>query len=162
MKKFLALAVCCASVSVPYALAQSTEGDTTPTTTPAVSCTPMKSLLSTKHWRDAHPLRGENPCDSPNARALKEHFALYRRYRSVTPFRCQHGSYGTWAVPCYIIECESGFSWTAYNPSGARGPYQLLGWGAPYPARTFRQQVANHEIAARVYAGGSGRSNWVC
>lgn len=156
MKKPLALVlfVCAALAVTPIALAQ-TGGNPTPTA--AVSCTPLKSIYSNQNWRDAHPLRGENPCSSPNAAELRDHFRLYREYRKLTPYRCQRGAYGTWAIPCYVIACESGFSWTAANPSGAVGPYQLLGWGAPYPARTFRQQVENHRIAHSL-----SLSNWAC
>lgn len=70
--------------------------------------------------------------------------------------------YGKWAIPYSIVTCESHGSWYAQNPSGATGPYQLLGWGAPYPATTPWAQAQNHIIAARVWAGGRGRSNWVC
>ncbi|MDX6534007.1 MAG: hypothetical protein QOF68_1751 [Gaiellales bacterium] len=78
----------------------------------------------------------------------------------VTPFDC--GSRGRWAIPCSIIACESGFSWTAYNPSGARGPYQFLGWAVPWPVRTAADKLAHHRMAARLWNGGAGRSNWVC
>lgn len=81
----------------------------------------------------------------------------YREYRQITPYRCQGGKYGTWSIPCYIIACESGFSWSAYNPSGASGPYQLLGWGAPMPANTWERKMEHHRIAASL-----ALSNWVC
>jgi hypothetical protein len=83
----------------------------------------------------------------------------YSAFRHVAPYP-GGGTY--WAVPYYIVACESGGSWTAANPSGAVGPYQLLGWGAPYPAVTWAEKMANHRIAAEVYAGGAGASNWVC
>lgn len=69
-----------------------------------------------------------------------------------------------WAIPWYIVYCESGTSglWSAYNSSGASGPYQLLGWGAPMPANTVDRKIAHHRIAASVWNGGAGRSNWVC
>lgn len=86
----------------------------------------------------------------------------YREYRQLTPYRCQSGKYGTWAIPCSIIECESHFSWGAYNPSGASGPYQLLGWGAPMPANTWARKLEHHRIAAGLWSGGAGRSHWVC
>jgi hypothetical protein len=126
------------------------------TTAPA-PCIPLKAIYSEHHWREAHPMRGENPCREGNARKVKEHFFLYRRYRQITPYRCQRGSYGTWAIPCYIIACESHFSWSAANPSGAVGPYQELGWGAPFPVRNFRDKLRHHEIAHSL-----SLSNWVC
>lgn len=70
--------------------------------------------------------------------------------------------YGKWAIPPYIVACESGGSWSAYNPSGASGPYQLLGWGAPMPANTAARMARHHEIAAGLWAGGRGASHWVC
>jgi hypothetical protein len=87
----------------------------------------------------------------------KRHELVFRA--KYTPYKCGN-SY--WAIPCSIIACESGFDWYASNPSGAVGPYQLLGWGAPYPADTQAEKEENHRIAASVWAGGSGRSNWVC
>lgn len=80
---------------------------------------------------------------------------------SLTPY-C--GSHGCWAIPEYIVACETGgtFSWSAYNPSGARGPYQFLGWNVPWPVRTQADKNAHHRMAARLWAGGSGASHWVC
>lgn len=162
MRRTLALVfVCCASVSVPVALAQTQGSESTtplqPTSSAVSTCTPLKAIYSEKNWRDRTPANGETPCPSKNARAIRDHFRLYRHYRQIAPYRCLGGSEGFFAIPCGIIECESHFSWFAANPSGAVGVYQLLGWGAPYPARTFRQRVENHEIAASL-----SLSNWVC
>jgi hypothetical protein len=75
---------------------------------------------------------------------------LYAYVDAITPF-------GKWAIPAPIVMCESGGSWRAANPSGAVGPYQLLGWGAPYPARTLAQKIRNHLIARSLYINkGSG------
>jgi len=79
---------------------------------------------------------------------------------ALTPYDC--ASAGRWAIPCAIVACESGYSWGAYNPSGARGPYQFLGWNVPWPVRTLADQLAHHRMAARLYADGAGRSHWVC
>lgn len=70
-------------------------------------------------------------------------------------------SYGKWAIPPYIVACESHGSWYAHNPSGASGPYQLLGWGAPYPATTPQTWALNHVIAARVWRT-QGAGAWTC
>lgn len=86
-------------------------------------------------------------------------YGRYRALRLVAPYP---GGGTWWAIPWYIVACESGGDWGAYNPSGALGPYQLLGWGAPYPATTWHAKMANHRIAAQVYAGGAGAGNWVC
>lgn len=165
MRKALALVVaCCAMAVTPFALAQTQGSSTTPPVSSS-SCTPIKQVYSEKRWQEPKPARGENVCPvarKAGAHNTVEHFYLYRHYREITPYRCQSGSRGTWAIPCSIISCESGFSWMAANPSGAVGPYQLLGWGATYPARSFRDKLQNHVLAAQVYSGGSGRSNWVC
>ncbi len=84
---------------------------------------------------------------------------IARETRRLTPYRCASGRF---AVPCYIIACESHGRWAAYNPSGAVGPYQLLGWGAPWPVRTAVDRLAHHRIAARLWARGRGARNWVC
>lgn len=98
---------------------------------------------------------------------MRFHLARYKRhwsYRvqvaSLTPYPGPNGT--RWAIPWSIVNCESHGRWDAYNPSGASGPYQLLGWGAPMPANTPARRLAHHRIAARVWAGGAGRSNWVC
>lgn len=69
--------------------------------------------------------------------------------------------YGNWAIPAAIVMCESKGSFTAQNPSGAYGAYQLMPtWWShlgrkPTPAE-------QHAIAAKLWNGGAGRSNWVC
>lgn len=101
----------------------------------------------------------------PHRRAMKRTWARdrvsygrYREFRQVAPYP---GGGTWWAIPYYIVACESGGSWSAYNPSGAAGPYQLLGWGAPYPADTWREKMANHRIAAGLW-DDYGNSPWVC
>lgn len=81
-------------------------------------------------------------------------------YHRLTPYVCANGT--RWAIPCSIIACESGYSWSAYNPSGARGPYQFLGWNVPWPVRTWADKMAHHRMGAALYNGGAGRSHWVC
>lgn len=78
---------------------------------------------------------------------------------SVTPYNC--GSHGSYAIPCYIVECESHFSWSAANPSGAIGPYQLLGHGAPWPVTSLADKLAHHRIARELWMS-QGSSPWVC
>lgn len=92
---------------------------------------------------------------------------LMVEYISITPYVCARGFRS--AIPCWIVYRESGAPgesvrsrWLAHNPSGASGPYQLLGWGAIYPALTFAAQMQNHRIAARLWNGGRGASNWAC
>lgn len=80
---------------------------------------------------------------------------------AVTPYSC--GSAGRYAIPCYIVACESGYSWSAYNPSGAAGVYQIMAeHGRPWPVYSARDKLVHHQIAYSLYSGGSGASNWVC
>jgi hypothetical protein len=128
-------------------------------TTAPQACKPLKRVYLEKNWRDATPKDGQPICPVPDragARNTASHFYLYRHYRKITPYRCLHGREGTFAIPCYIIACESHFNWWARNPSGASYIYQLLGWGAPPPS-TFKNRVRNHEIAASL-----SLSNWAC
>lgn len=71
---------------------------------------------------------------------------------------------GRWSIPSSIVMCESGGNYNAVNgSSGARGAYQLMpstyyshgGDGSWSPADQDR-------VAARVWAGGAGRGQWVC
>jgi len=67
---------------------------------------------------------------------------------------------GCWEIPVGCVMSESGGSWQAANPSGAVGPYQLLGHGAPFPVTTYDQAMQHHRIAAALYAS-SGLAPWV-
>lgn len=85
----------------------------------------------------------------------------YKQRRSLTPYCCLAGQ--RWAIPVGIVACESGGSWSAYNRSGAAGPYQIMAMhGRPWPVTSEADKLAHHRIASRLYAGGAGRSNWVC
>lgn len=123
-------------------------------------CTPVKKVYAEKNWRDSTPQDGKQVCwraASPlGAGKTIQHFKDYRHYRLITPYRCLSGREGTFAIPCYIIECESHFNWWAMNSSGASYIYQLLGWGAPPPS-SFKNRLKNHEIAASL-----SLSNWAC
>ena len=73
---------------------------------------------------------------------------------------------GPYAIPTYIVMCESGGNYSALNPSsGAGGAYQIIpstwalygGKGAPHEASKEEQD----RIAAEIWAD-SGSSAWVC
>lgn len=73
---------------------------------------------------------------------------------------------GPYAIPAYIVMCESGGNYSALNPSsGAGGAYQILpstwqlygGQGEPQNASKAEQD----RIAAEIWAD-SGSSAWVC
>jgi hypothetical protein len=78
--------------------------------------------------------------------------------RAVTPYRC---SFGRSAIPCAIVMCESHGMWTALNPSGAAGRYQLMPvHNRPWPVTTRQARLAHHRIAFRLYRA-SGAGPWV-
>jgi peptidoglycan hydrolase CwlO-like protein len=73
---------------------------------------------------------------------------------------------GPYAIPTYIVSCESGGNYQALNPSsGAGGAYQILpstwraygGQGLPHQAPEAEQD----RIAAQIWAD-SGPSAWSC
>jgi peptidoglycan hydrolase CwlO-like protein len=73
---------------------------------------------------------------------------------------------GPFAIPTYIVMCESGGNYSALNPSsGAGGAYQILpstwesygGAGAPHEASKAEQD----RIAGEIWAD-SGGSAWAC
>lgn len=70
--------------------------------------------------------------------------------------------YNGWAIPEYIVACETGgtFSWTAYNPSGASGPYQIMPEWFGGELAMNQSHAAQHAMAARIWNGGRGASNW--
>lgn len=74
--------------------------------------------------------------------------------------------FGEWAIPAYIVMCESGGNYSALNPSsGAGGAYQILpstwkaygGEGLPHQAPKAEQDRIASEIWQR-----SGPSQWSC
>jgi hypothetical protein len=132
-------------------------------------------VFKMRQWRRPAPghgakrtMRRLRSCAAPRVRDdmrrtwQKEKRQLYRHaaFRQIAPYS-GGGTY--WAIPWPIVECESGGLWSAYNSSGAAGPYQIMGeWGRPWPVTSWHDKMAHHHIASDLYAGGSGASNWVC
>lgn len=74
---------------------------------------------------------------------------------------------GQYAIPTDIVMCESNGDYGAYNSSSAAGgAYQILpstweaygGTGSPHTASPAEQDA----VAARIWNGGAGRSQWAC
>lgn len=87
-------------------------------------------------------------------------YGRHRELRLVAPYP---GGGTWWAIPWYIVACESGGDWGAQNASGASDPYQLMPeHGAPFPADTWHEKMQTHRIAGDLYAGGAGAGNWEC
>jgi hypothetical protein len=67
---------------------------------------------------------------------------------------------GAWAIPEYIVMCESGGRWDAYNSSGASGPYQLMPMHFGGELAMNQSRAAQHAKAAELWNGGKGKSHW--
>jgi hypothetical protein len=95
--------------------------------------------------------------------ARKRTWAFHQRIDRVTPF-------GEWAIPSYIVMCESGGNYRAWNQGGsdASGAYQFLGsswraWGGGRYASAAAHAApwAQHLVAARYYRA-AGTGPWEC
>jgi septal ring factor EnvC (AmiA/AmiB activator) len=97
-------------------------------------------------------------------RAERElHSLLAARARAVA----SSGPHGPWAIPWPIVQCESGGQNTPPNSAGASGYYQMLdttwkGLGGSTPHAYQAAKAEQDRLAARLWAGGAGRGNWVC
>ncbi len=72
-----------------------------------------------------------------------------------------------WAIPYPIVLCESGGQDLPPNSAGASGYYQIIpgtwrDFGGSGPAAYLAPKAEQDAIAARIWNGGSGASNWVC
>lgn len=92
-----------------------------------------------------------------------EKYTFHKRIDILTP-------YGPWAIPAYIVYRESRYNRCARNSSStAGGFYQFIdstwysyggkNYGGHHPA-ACAPDWHQHEVAARAWAGGSGRSHW--
>ena len=165
MKNRALLLLCAALAVVPVAAAQTDTAYQPDQTSAVTSPSPppvcrAKQIFAHKNWEDKRPAKGKEHalagCPPKVRENKKKRFYRYRSLRKIAPYNCG-GHWSWWAKPCYVIACESHFSWSAANPSGAVGPYQLLGWGAPFPVRSWKDKMAHHRIAASL-----SLSNWVC
>jgi hypothetical protein len=73
----------------------------------------------------------------------------------VTPYNCP--PHGRFAVPCYIVQCESNFNPFADN--GSHFGYYQCQYNYDCGTRDIRMQ---HVGAARLWDGGNGQSHWEC
>jgi hypothetical protein len=77
--------------------------------------------------------------------------------------------YGNWAIPSYIVQCESTFQNLPPNGAGASGYYQIIPstWlaygGGRYASQAYEASKSEQDvIAARIWNGGAGAHQWVC
>jgi peptidoglycan hydrolase CwlO-like protein len=76
-------------------------------------------------------------------------------------------AYGEWAIPAAIVMCESGGQNLPPNSAGASGYYQFLpstwaGEGGDTPAAYLAPKSEQDRLAAKLWNGGRGASNWDC
>ncbi|MDX6659390.1 MAG: hypothetical protein QOJ55_212 [Solirubrobacteraceae bacterium] len=76
-------------------------------------------------------------------------------------------SNGPWAIPWAIVNCESGGQNLPPNSAGASGYYQIIsgtwrGAGGSGPAAYLASKAEQDRVAARLWNGGAGASNWDC
>ncbi|MGH2917042.1 MAG: transglycosylase family protein, partial [Solirubrobacteraceae bacterium] len=79
----------------------------------------------------------------------------------------QVGPGGPWAIPWPIVQCESGGQNLPPNSAGASGYYQFLpstwrGLGGSTRHAYQASKAEQDRLAARLWNGGRGASNWVC
>jgi DNA-binding NarL/FixJ family response regulator len=76
-------------------------------------------------------------------------------------------AYGSWAIPAAIVMCESGGQNLPPNSAGASGYYQFLpstwqGEGGDTAAAYLAPKSEQDRLAAKLWNGGRGASNWDC
>jgi transglycosylase-like protein len=71
------------------------------------------------------------------------------------------GTSGGYSIPEYIVECESGGSYTASNPSGAYGAYQIMPGTASAYGCDLSTPAGQDACAAEIYSD-VGTSAWAC
>jgi hypothetical protein len=77
------------------------------------------------------------------------------------------GPGGPWAIPWPVVQCESGGQNLPPNYATASGYYQILdstwaGLGGSTHSAYQASKAEQDRLAARLWAGGAGASNWVC
>jgi soluble lytic murein transglycosylase-like protein len=68
---------------------------------------------------------------------------------------------GPYAIPEYIVQCESGGNYAAQNPSGAYGAYQIMPGTAAAYGCDLSTAAGQDTCAGRIYAD-VGTSAWAC
>lgn len=97
---------------------------------------------------------------------LEQEFSDYRAGRLVTPYPGPNGTF--WAIPAYIVECESGFDFTpdfGLTFGGAYGilvsTWHLYGGGKWASQANYAPPYAQHIVASRIWHD-VGPSAWAC
>ncbi|HLH65856.1 MAG TPA: transglycosylase family protein [Solirubrobacteraceae bacterium] len=93
--------------------------------------------------------------------------AAAQRAAQASPSYGPAGAPGGWAIPYPIVLCESGGQNLPPNSAGASGYYQIIPstwklFGGSGPAAYLAPKSEQDTVAARIWRGGAGASNWVC
>jgi septal ring factor EnvC (AmiA/AmiB activator) len=102
------------------------------------------------------------------ARAAQAAAAAAQRAANATPVALgSTGGSGGWSIPYAIVLCESGGQNLPPNSAGASGYYQIIPgtwrlFGGTGPAAYLASKAEQDAVAARIWRGGAGASNWVC
>ena len=77
------------------------------------------------------------------------------------------GASAGWVIPYQVVLCESGGQNLPPNSAGASGYYQIMPatwklFGGSGPAAYLTSKAEQDAVAARIWNGGAGASNWVC
>jgi hypothetical protein len=93
-------------------------------------------------------------------RAYFEHRRRERARDAITPYP---GGGREWAIPFYIVACESGGDYHAQNPtSSARGAYQMLDTTYAAYCSACDWSPADQDLAAHRLYREAGAGPWVC
>jgi hypothetical protein len=77
------------------------------------------------------------------------------------------GASGSWVIPSSVVACESGGQNLTPNGAGASGYYQIIPstwklYGGSGSAAYLAPKSEQDAVAQKIWAGGSGSSNWDC
>ncbi len=120
-----------------------------------------RSALARARRTRAALLRGTRTSRRRAERALTR--LLAQRARALRAV----GPGGPWAIPWAVVQCESGGQNLPPNSAGASGFYQFMpetwrGLGGSTPHAHLAPKAEQDRLAARLWNGGAGASNWVC
>lgn len=94
-------------------------------------------------------------------RLFDQHRASQLETAKLTPYAGPNGT--RWAIPWYVVDCESGGDWGAYNTSsGATGPYQMLPSTYSGVCRSCDWSEVDQHYSAGVVWQRSGGAEWAC
>lgn len=129
----------------------------------------LEAWYSYHYWKDVERWHTAVQRNEANRRAALAARVAVRVPRVSVRVSAQVGTgrCGGHLPPCSVMMCESGGNLRAENPSSsASGKWQIIDstWGGygGYSRASHAPESVQDERAAQIYAGGAGRSQWVC